>query len=97
MWDITGHVDRLRGVLPLLHRFEVEGQAVSSELVIEALSMQLMDERAGRFERVRTVYPTLKPAQCVPSCFLLTWFHLQVAQHRCYSIMPVVEGEDLID
>ncbi len=53
-YEITCHLDMLRETVPLLHRFEVEGQAVSSELVIEALSMQLMDERAGRFERVRT-------------------------------------------
>ncbi len=28
---------------------------------------------------------------------MLTWLHLQVALHRCYSIMPVVEGENIVD
>ena len=40
--------------VPLLHRFEVEGQAVGSDLLLEALSLQLMDARAERFERVGT-------------------------------------------
>lgn len=38
-------------------RFEVEGQTVSSLTVIDALSVQLMDERIHRLEEVRDTHP----------------------------------------
>ena len=52
--DYTFTMELLSGAVPLFHRFEVEGQRAGSHAVIEALSMQLMDERAGRFEKVGT-------------------------------------------
>ena len=47
-------MELLREAVGLNDRFEVEGQVAGSHEVIEALSMQLMDERAGRFEKVGT-------------------------------------------
>ena len=52
--DYTITMELLSGAVPLFHRFEVEGQGAGSHAVIEALSMQLMDERAGRFEKAGT-------------------------------------------
>ena len=85
--------------ISMLYRFEVEGQTVGSHTVIEALSMQLMGERAGRFEEVGLKFcDTLPPGQRT-SCsndFLarnsIIGVHAQVAKDRCYSIM-LIEGE----